>query len=132
VADNWDRAKELKRKFTTTGSVDQAFAALNAYWERKTGVLQVNSGDPHFDRALNIWAPLNCQVTLERTRDLSTDHIGVDGMRFRDTMQDALAVATFDPDFAREGIRLILASQASDGSGNFSFYHYAPELKVNL
>ena len=132
VADSWDRAKVLKRKFSIPEVVDQAFAELGDYWGRKTHVLQVNSGDPHFDRAINTWAPLNCQVTLERTRDLSADHIGVDGMRFRDTMQDALAVATFDPGFARERIRLILASQASDGSGNFSFYPYAPKLKVNL
>jgi cellobiose phosphorylase len=132
VADHWEQAKELRRKFATPTAVDSAFAELGAYWGRKTQVLQVKSGDPHFDRIVNTWAPLNCQVTLERTRDLSTDHIGVDGMRFRDTMQDALAVASFDPDFARERIRLILPSQSCDGSGNFSFYPYAPKLKVNV
>jgi cellobiose phosphorylase len=132
VGENWDRAKELKRKFDNPAAVDTAFAELSEHWNRKTRVLQVNSGDLHFDRVVNTWAPLNCQITLERTRDLSTDHIGVDGMRFRDTMQDALAVATFDPEFARERIRLILASQSRDGSGNFAFYPYAPKLKVNL
>lgn len=132
VADDWERAKELRRKFATPAAVDAAIAELGAYWGRKTKILQVKSGNPHFDRMVNTWAPLNCQVTLERTRDLSTDHIGVDGMRFRDTMQDALAVANFDPDFARERIRLILASQSRDGSGNFSFYPYAPKLKVNV
>ncbi len=132
VADDWDKAKELRCKFTAPGTVDKAFAELTSYWGRKIRVFQVSSGDAHFDRAVNIWAPLNCQVTLERTRDLSTDHIGVDGMRFRDTMQDALAVATFDPDFARERIRLILTSQSCDGSGNFSFYPYAPKMKVNV
>jgi cellobiose phosphorylase len=132
VADNWDRAKDLKRKFASPEAVDQAFVELGAYWGRKTRVLQVNSGDAHFDRMVNIWAPLNCQVTLERARDLSTDHIGVDTLRFRDTMQDALAVATFDPEFARERIRMILATQANDGSGNFNFYPFAPKLKVSL
>ena len=132
VSDYWEKAIDLRRKFIAPEAVDKAFAELEAYWGRKTQVLQVHSGDAHFDRAVNIWAPLNCQVTLERTRDLSTDHIGVDGMRFRDTMQDALAVSAFDPDFARERIRLILASQSKDGSGNFSFYPYAPKLKVNL
>ncbi len=132
VADGWEQAKVLKRKFAASAAVDQAFGELSAYWGRKTGVLQVKSGDAHFDRMVNTWAPLNCQVTLERTRDLSTDHIGVDGMRFRDTMQDALAVATFDPGFAKERIRLIFASQARDGSGNFSFYPFAPKQKVNL
>ncbi len=132
VAPDWDRARALKREFVAAEAVDHAFAELGGYWGRKTRVFQVNSGDAHFDRMVNTWAPLNCQVTLERTRDLSTDHIGVDGMRFRDTMQDALAVATFDPDLARERIRLILASQSRDGSGNFAFYPFAPKLKVNL
>lgn len=132
VADNWDLAKESRRKFSNTEAVDNAFVELGEYWSRKTQVLQVNSGDSHFDRTVNIWAPLNCQVTMERTRDISTDHVGVDGMRFRDTMQDALAVANFDPGFAKERIRLILSSQSNDGSGNFSFYPYAQKLKVNL
>ncbi|MEI7881118.1 MAG: hypothetical protein WCI95_09615 [bacterium] len=132
VADNWEKAKTVKGKFTDSEAVDRSFADLEKYWGRKTRVFQVDSGNPDFDRMVNTWAPLNCQITLERTRDLSTDHIGVDGMRFRDTMQDALAVANFDPDFARDRIRLILASQSCDGSGNFAFYPYAPKLKVNL
>lgn len=127
VADTWEAAARLKASV----DVDAAFAALGAAWRAKTDVLQVHSADAHFDRSVNIWNPLNCQVTLERTRDLSTDHIGVDGMRFRDTMQDALAVATFAPAFAAERIRLVLASQARDGSGNFSFYPFAPKPKVN-
>jgi cellobiose phosphorylase len=112
-------------------NVGAAFAELQAYWQRKTSAIQVATGDAHFDRCVNTWNPLNCQIALERTRDLSTDHIGVDGMRFRDTMQDAMAVANFDPEFAAERIRLVLASQARDGAGNFSFYPFAPKLKVN-
>lgn len=127
VAPDWPRAAALKRV-----DVDTAFASLQAYWQGKTSVVQAATGDPHLDRCVNVWNPLNCQVALERTRDLSTDHIGVDGMRFRDTMQDALAVATFDPDFARERVRLVFASQSQDGSGNFSFYPFAPQLKVNI
>lgn len=111
--------------------VDAAFAELQRYWRKKTSAIQVSTGDAHFDRCVNVWNPLNCQVALERTRDLSTDHVGVDGMRFRDTMQDALAVANFDPEFAAERIRLVLASQARDGAGNFSFYPFAPKRKVN-
>lgn len=127
VAEDWEAAARLKAAF----DLKAASASLKGYWERKTRVVQVSTGDAHFDRCVNVWNPLNCQVTLERTRDLSTDHVGVDGMRFRDTMQDALAVATFDPAFATERIRLVFASQASDGAGNFSFYPYAPKPKVN-
>ena len=128
VAENWAAAEKLKASI----DLDAAFVSLQDYWQRKTKSVQVVTGDAHFDRCVNIWNPLNCQVTLERTRDLSTDHIGVDGMRYRDTMQDALAVANFDPEFAKERIRLVLSSQARDGAGNFSFYPFAPKLKVNI
>jgi cellobiose phosphorylase len=129
VAEDWPAAARLKARL----NVDAAFAALKAGWRKKTtDVIQVTSGDAHFDRCVNIWNPLNCQVTLERTRDLSTDHIGVDGMRYRDTMQDALAVATFNPAFAAERIRLVLASQAKDGGGNFAFFPYAKKQRFNL
>ena len=128
VADDWEAAARLKARI----DVDTAFAALQTYWRGKTDVFQVATGDAHFDRCVNVWSPLNCQVTLERTRDLSTDHVGVDGLRFRDTMQDALAGATFNPEFAAGRIRLVLSSQARDGSGNFSFYPFERKLRVNL
>ncbi|MCC6581133.1 MAG: hypothetical protein IT440_11900 [Phycisphaeraceae bacterium] len=129
IADDWEQAEILRKKAL---DIDAAAAGLAGYWNRKTQVVQVTTGDAHFDRCVNVWNPLNCQVTLERTRDISVDHTGFDGMRYRDTMQDALAVATFDPEFAKERIRLIFASQGSDGSGCFSFYPYAAKPKINL
>ncbi len=132
VADNWGKAAALRKKITGRGYVAEAFSSLQKTWGRKIGTFQVSSGDAHMDRMVNIWNPLNCQVTLERTRDISTDHLGFDGMRFRDTMQDALAVTSFDAKFAAERIKLVLSYQHSDGSGNFSFYPYSAEKKVNV
>ena len=124
VADDWPAAKALKHRYADRHTLDTAYAALAACWQRRTGTLQVVSGDAHVDRSVNVWNPLNCQVTLERTRDISTDHVGLDGMRYRDTMQDALAVANLDPEFAKERIRLIFAAQSSDGRGCFAFYPF--------
>jgi len=131
VSEDWDQALVLKKQFASIAAVDPAFADLQQAWDRKTSVFQAATGDEHVDRSINIWNPLNCQITLERTRDISTDHMGLDGMRYRDTMQDALAVASIDPEFAKERIRLIFATQGQDGSGCFSFYPYGPKLKVN-
>jgi cellobiose phosphorylase len=127
AADDWTKARALRRQYADLNAIDAAFAALKAYWDRKTGVLQARTGDADVDRSVNVWNPLNCQITLERTRDISTDHVGVDGMRYRDTMQDALAVASFDPEFARERIRLIFAAQTKAGAGCFAFYPYSKE-----
>ena len=127
VADDWARAAALRRQFSSSAAVDAAFARLAQTWEMRTSVFHARTGDPDVDRSINIWNPLNCQVSLERTRDISTDHMGVDGMRYRDTMQDALAVANFDPGFARERIRMVFAAQGRDGSGCFSFYPFSPK-----
>ncbi|MEI6971282.1 MAG: hypothetical protein WCL44_07155 [bacterium] len=131
VAPDWPKASELRRKFAGLPAVDRAFVELGDYWRGKTDSLQVKTGDEHFDRAVNALGPLNSQVTLERTRDISTDHMGVDGMRFRDTMQDALAVSSFDPAFARERILMVLSSQSQSGAGNFSFYPFSPDRRTN-
>ncbi len=124
VADDWSAATKLKETFSDLATLDAAGATLADYWQRKTGAIQVATGDANLNRMVNVWNPLNCQVALERTRDISTDHMGLDGMRYRDTMQDALAVANFDPDFARERIRLIFGVQSRDGRGCFAFYPF--------
>ena len=124
VAEDWRQAAALRRKVSRPTAVEAAFAALQRHWQRQTGVLQVATGDAHVDRSVNFWNPLNCRITLERTRDISTDHVGVDGMRYRDTMQDALAVANLDAEFAKERIRLVFAAQARDGAGCFAFYPF--------
>jgi cellobiose phosphorylase len=131
VADDWRQAADLKTKFSSIPAVDSAFASLQREWERKTSLFQAETADADVNRFVNVWNPLNCQVTLERTRDISTDHMGLDGMRYRDTMQDALAMANIDPEFAKERIRLIFAAQGRDGSGCFSFYPYAPKQRIN-
>jgi cellobiose phosphorylase len=124
IADDWTAADALRGRFAGLPAVDDAFAELGRYRTRKTSVFHAITGDAHVDRFVNVWNPLNCQITLERTRDISTDHMGLDGMRYRDTMQDALAMATIDPEFARERVRLVLAAQARDGRGCFSFYPF--------
>ena len=131
VADEWALASVLRKKYSRMEAVDNAFASLQGEWNRKTSLFQAETGDAHVDRFINVWNPLNCQITLERTRDISTDHTGLDGMRYRDTMQDALAMTSIDPEFAKERIRLIFAAQGMDGSGCFSFYPYAPQQRIN-
>ena len=132
VTDDPADAPALRRRYAGVDAVDGARAELERVWTKRTAVFQVHTSDPAMDRFVNVWNPLNCVVTLERTRDISTDHVGVDGMRFRDTMQDALAVANFDPPLAESRIRLVLAAQGSDGSGCFSFYPFAEPPRVNL
>ena len=124
VAGTWEETDVLARRYGSLAGVDAGLASCAAAWERRAGAIQVHSADPHLDRVVNTWGPLNAHIALERTRDLSPDHMGIDGARFRDTAQDALAVAASDWEFAALRLRQVLSVQHSDGGGVFNFFPY--------
>lgn len=126
IADTWPQAECLRRKYDSLAAVDAAFAGLASVWRERTGSLQASTGDIHVDRSLNIWNPLNIEVALERGRDISTDHIGLTGMRFRDTMQDALAGAIINPGLAWDFLARVFSAQSRDGRGFFQFFPFDP------
>lgn len=122
VADNWAKAEELVGCYGNAPVRQTALKAVETRIGNCLNRLQVDTGDVAADRMINTWNPANCLVTLENARMISTDHMGIDGLRYRDTTQDALAVAHLDPDFAMEQMRGVLACQRRDGSGCFAFY----------
>ena len=127
VAATWEAVETQAKHYATLTGVDAGLASLDAAWAARCGVCQIASADPHLDRVVNTWGPLNAQIALERTRDISTDHMGLDGARFRDTAQDALAVANSDPEYAKLRLRQVLAVQHSDGGGVFNFFPYGKQ-----
>ncbi len=130
AADDWAAAAQLCQKHRRTEAVDRAADALQARWAGRIGTFQVEVPDADVERTINTWNPLNARVTLERARDISTDHMGIDGLRYRDTMQDAMAVAHFDPEFARARIEMVLQTQARNGEGCFAFYPFTKKPHV--
>ena len=132
VAPDWKQAKALREAFANLPAFDRAAEELRAFWRERTSVVRVQSGDPQVDRMINLWNPVNCEVALNLARSISTDHMGTDGLRFRDTMQDALAMTILDPDRAAERIRLVLSFQGRDGSGVFAFWPDSPDRRFSL
>ena len=126
IADTWPAADALLAEYSQPAAVDSAIAAVRSTWRQRLDVLRAETGDACVDRFVNTWNPLNALVALEHARIISTDHMGLDGLRYRDTTQDALAAATTDPAFATDRMRLIFAQQTRDGGGCFSFYPHNP------
>lgn len=122
LADDWAGTDALLERYAAPGAVAAGFAAIAQFWAAPLGVLRAATGDAAVDRMINDWTPYNSLITCQLARVISTDHMGTDGLRFRDTLQDALAVAHLDPEFARERVRLVLAQGTRDGGGCMSFY----------
>lgn len=124
LADTWPAAEALLARYAVPAAVTGAFEAIDAFWTERLSRFEVRTGDAVLDRAVNVWIPYNSIKALELARTISTDHMGTDGLRYRDTMQDAMAVAALDPEFAQERIRQTLEQQTSDGGGCFAFFPY--------
>jgi len=118
---DWAEAESAYGKYRLLSAVEEGIRDVAGFWEERLKALRVSSADACVNRAVNTWIPYNSAVALELARTISTDHMGTDRLRYRDTTQDALGVANFDPAFAAERIRQVLAHQARDGGGCFSF-----------
>jgi cellobiose phosphorylase len=122
LADDWAAAEALLLKYKSATAVTAGIASIDAFWHQRLSRTAISTGDQAVDRMVNTWIPYNCVVALDLARTISTDHMGTDGLRYRDTTQDAMAVANFDPEFALLRMRQVFASQTPDGGGCFSFF----------
>ncbi len=125
VADDWDGARAQLDAYRAPGKADAGLAAARGFWSERLGRFQVRTGDCAVDRFVNVWNPYNASVSLELARRISTDHMGLDGLRYRDTSQDALGVVGVDAAFARERMEQVFGQQAADGGGCMAFFPYS-------
>ena len=120
-------AHALMKQFETDEQFDEAFAALNAYWQELLSSFQVDSGDVRVDRMAGLWNQYQCMVTFNMSRSASYYESGIGrGMGFRDSTQDLLGFVHLIPSRARERILDIAATQLPDGS---AYHQYQPLTK---
>ena len=122
LAETWDVVDSLLGKYSSVNTVNNASQCVKDSWSQRLGAFKATTSEPAVDRFINIWNPYNAAINLELARSISTDHPGFDGLRYRDTTQDALAVANYDPDFTKERMRQVFATQTKHGAGCFAFY----------
>ncbi len=107
--------------------VENAFHALNRYWEDLLGKFQVDTPDIHTNRMVNIWNAYQCMVTFNMSRSASYFESGIGrGMGFRDSNQDLLGFVHMIPERARERILDLAATQLKNGG---AFHQYQPLTK---
>ncbi len=107
--------------------VEDAAAALCAYWDDLLGRFQVQTPDAHTDRMVNIWNAYQCMVTFNLSRSASYFESGIGrGMGFRDSNQDILGFVHMVPQRARQRILDLAATQLADGG---AYHQYQPLTK---
>ena len=124
---NKTRAKAMLAKYQTDAQVEEAFAALQAYWKQLLARYTVDSADEKVNRMVNTWNQYQCMVTFNMSRSASYYESGIGrGMGFRDSCQDLLGFVHLIPDRARERIIDIASTQFQDGS---AYHQYQPLTK---
>lgn len=120
-------AEALLACFQTNEQVEEAFRALNQYWNELLSGFFVKSVDEKVNRMVNIWNQYQCMVTFNMSRSASYYESGTGrGMGFRDSCQDLLGFVHLIPERARERIIDIASTQFEDGS---AYHQYQPLTK---
>jgi cellobiose phosphorylase len=121
------RIGPLIERWLRPATVSQAVDELRDYWTNLLAVLQVETGNEHLDRSLNIWNAYQCVVTFNLSRSASMFESGIGrGMGFRDSNQDLLGFVHMVPARARERILDIAATQLPSGG---AYHQYQPFTK---
>jgi len=126
IGDTWQQTDALLGKYARMPAVDSAIADLQEFWNERFRTLQAKTGDAIVDRFINTWNPYQCLTLLSLPCSISADHQGIDGLRYRDTTQYALAPANLDPPFAVEKMDQVFSTQKKDGMGSFGFRPHTP------
>jgi cellobiose phosphorylase len=119
--------KPIIDRYRQAAAVENAFQALQAYWEGLLDKLQVSTPDRHTNRMVNIWNAYQVMVTFNFSRSASYFESGIGrGMGFRDSNQDLLGFMHLDPERARQRILDLAATQLPSGG---AYHQYQPLTK---
>ena len=111
-------------RYLEPDAADRAMAALRRHWDEVLSNLQVQSGNEHLDRMVNVWNAYQCMVTFNVSRSASLFESGIGrGMGFRDSNQDLLGFVHMVPERARQRILDIASTQLPDGG---AYHQYQP------
>ncbi len=119
--------RPIIRHYLDPGRVDDAMAALHEYWDTMLGTMQVQTGDVHTDRMVNVWNPYQVTATFNVSRSASSFESGIGrGIGFRDSNQDLLGFVSLDPLRARQRLLDLAATQLDSGG---AYHQYQPLTK---
>lgn len=115
----WDGlppAREVVAEYGTPARVAAELAAVRAEWAEHLDTLQVLTPDPELNSMVNGWHAYQTHMTFNWSRGVSLVEAGDrDGLGYRDTVQDMLAVTHSIPAAVRTRLDLMLTGQTAEG-----------------
>ncbi len=122
-ADSVESALPTIRRFRSPDAVEEAFSALNSFWDNLLSIIQVQTPDPDMDRMLNVHNPRQCYITMNWSRYLSLYQLGFGarGMGFRDSSQDVMGALSGSPQASKDLLLKLLQVQRGDGAAMHQF-----------
>ncbi len=108
-----DEARELLRRFAVPNAIDDALDAVNEYWSRTLGAVQVHTPEPALDLLVNGWLVYQTLACRYWARSGYYQSSGAYG--FRDQLQDAMALLHAKPELLREHLLRSAARQFVEG-----------------
>jgi cellobiose phosphorylase len=108
--------RELMAEYGTPERVEAELAAIRAEWREYLAPLQVATPDAQMNSMINVWHAYQTHMTFNWSRGVSLIEAGDrDGLGYRDTVQDMLAVAHAIPEAVRERLDMIITGQTEEG-----------------
>jgi cellobiose phosphorylase len=108
--------RDVMAEFANPERLEAELAKIRSEWAGALAPLQVATPDAELDSMVNVWHAYQTHMTFNWSRGVSLIEAGDrDGLGYRDTVQDMLAVTHTIPEHVRERLDLILTGQTAEG-----------------
>jgi N,N'-diacetylchitobiose phosphorylase len=108
----------MRKKYSSFGVLDGAFAGLKDYWQKKLNVFQCKTPNPGLNTMVNTWNLYQAETCVVWSRFASFVEVGGrTGLGYRDTSQDVMSVPHTNPDKVRQRLLELLHGQVRQGYG---------------
>jgi len=116
VGDALIEGKDAVKNFGALSQVETELAKVKNYWHSRLESLSCETPDKDFNSMVNVWNAYNCLITYAWSRAASFVYNGErNGLGFRDTVQDILAVLPAITEEAGKRLELMISGQFSNG-----------------
>lgn len=113
-----------RERYSDPREVEAEFDRVRQYWKRRLSAWQCNVPDPEVNSMMQVWNQYQCHTTFNWSRAASfIEAGGRDGLGFRDSNQDVLAVVHTLPNEVKAKLVDLMKGQLADGS---AMHHIQP------